>query len=71
MRPSLIVPCDSRPDRALIETPVFRREQLGASWSADGPLIIEAAASTTVVTPGWSAQVAAGGCLLLTYGDKT
>ena len=59
------------PDRALIETPVFRREQLGASWSADGPLIIEAAASTTVVTPGWSAQVAAGGCLLLTYGDKT
>ena len=59
------------PDQAPLETPVFRREQLGASWSADGPLIIEAAASTTVVTPGWSAQVAAGGCLLLTYGDKT
>ncbi len=54
------------PDRTPLETPVFRREQLGASWSAAGPLIIEAAASTTVVTPGWSAQVAAGACLLLT-----
>ena len=54
------------PDRAPLETPVFRRDQLGASWSAAGPLIIEEAASTTVVTPCWSAQVAVGGCLLLT-----
>ena len=54
------------PDQAPLETPVFRREQLSASWSADGPLIIEEAASTTVVAPGWSAQVAAAGCLLLT-----
>ena len=49
-------------------TPVYRREQLGRSWSAEGPLIIEEAASTTVVLPGWSAQVAAGGCLLLDAG---
>ncbi len=54
------------PDQARQNTPVYRREQLGTTWSADGPLIIEEAASTTVVLPGWSARVADGGCLLLT-----
>ena len=58
------------PDQAPQNTPVFRREQLGESWSAEGPLVIEEAASTTVVLPGWSAQVAAGGCLLLTRGKQ-
>ncbi len=53
------------PDEAPRDTPIYRREQLGKAWSAPGPLIIEEAASTTVVNPGWSAQVAAGGCLLL------
>ena len=47
------------------ETPVFRREQLSESWTAAGPAIIEEAASTTVVLPGWTARTAAGGCLLL------
>ncbi len=65
-RPVACRPVSFAPDQAPVETPVFRREQLGASWSAAGPLIIEEAASTTVVRPGWSAQVAAGGCLLLT-----
>ncbi|MCY4062129.1 MAG: hydantoinase/oxoprolinase family protein [Chloroflexi bacterium] len=54
------------PETAPQETPIYRREQLGGAWSAAGPLIIEEAASTTVVAPGWSAQAAAGGCLLLT-----
>ena len=54
------------PDQAPQLTPVFRREQLDETWSAEGPLIVEEAASTTVVTPGWSARVAEGGCLLLT-----
>ncbi len=47
------------------ETPVYRREQLSADWTAEGPLVIEEDASTTVALPGWSAQVADGGCLLL------
>ena len=68
---SLDTPYACRPvrfaaEQAPLETPVYRREQLGAAWSAEGPLIIEEAASTTVVLPGWSAEVAAGGCLLLT-----
>ncbi len=55
---------------APVETPVYRREQLSPAWSAAGPLIIEEAASTTIVRPGWSAQVAASGCLLLTREDS-
>ena len=57
------------PEQAPIDTPVFRRDNLGSAWSAAGPCIIEEAASTTVVLPGWDARVAAGGCLLLTRGD--
>ncbi|MCY3831700.1 MAG: hydantoinase/oxoprolinase family protein [Chloroflexi bacterium] len=57
------------PDQAPQVTPVYRREQLAQGWSAEGPLIIEEAASTTVVTPGWSARMAAGGCLLLKRGE--
>ena len=62
-------PVRFEPDKAPQETPVYRREQLGEAWSAPGPLIIEEAASTTVVAPGWSAQAAEGGCLLLTRGQ--
>jgi N-methylhydantoinase A len=47
------------------DTPVYRRGALGADWQVDGPVIIEEAASTTIVLPGWSARVAAGGCLHL------
>ena len=54
---------------ATVDTPVFRRDRLGSSWSAAGPCIIEEAAATTVVHPGWTAQTAAGNCLLLTRED--
>ncbi|MCY4019134.1 MAG: hydantoinase/oxoprolinase family protein [Chloroflexi bacterium] len=52
------------------QTPVFRRDQLSEGWRAAGPVIIEEAASTTVVLPGWTAQSSAGGCLLLLQGDQ-
>ncbi len=54
------------PEKSPRATPVYRREQLRPAWSAAGPVIIEEAASTIAVLPGWTAQVAAGGCLLLT-----
>ena len=57
-------------DAPLRQTPVFRRDQLSERWSAAGPAIIEEAASTTVVLPGWRAQMAAAGCLLLLEGDE-
>ena len=60
-------PVQFSPEQAPQDTPVYRREHLSATWSADGPVIIEEAASTTVVNPGWSVKVAQGGCLLLTH----
>lgn len=63
-------PIACRPVRFGADTParqtaVFRRDKLSRGWSAAGPMIIEEAASTTVVLPGWTARTAAGGCLLL------
>jgi N-methylhydantoinase A len=50
--------------------PVYRRHVLSSGWQADGPLIIEESASTTVVLPNWTAQVDASCCLLLTRENK-
>ena len=52
------------------QTPVYRRQALNIAWQAEGPLIIEEAASTTVVLPGWSVIVDETGCLILTREDK-
>ena len=58
-------------EAAPVQTPVYRREKLANGWSAQGPLIIEEAASTTVALPGWHARVADGACLLLVrIGDR-
>jgi 5-oxoprolinase (ATP-hydrolysing) len=45
--------------------PVFRRERLRARDRIAGPAIIAESNSTTVVEPGWRAEVAAGGHLVL------
>lgn len=66
--PLAVRPVRFSPDSEAVPTPVYRRGQLAAGWSARGPLIIEEAASTTVALPGWSAQLAAGNCLLLRRG---
>ncbi len=39
------------------DTPVYRREELGAGQRVDGPAIVAEANATTVVEPGWRAQV--------------
>ncbi len=52
------------------QTPVYRRDTLTTGWQANGPLIIEEAASTTVVLPGWSAHVDASGCLVLMHEEN-
>jgi N-methylhydantoinase A len=59
-RPVIFNP-ESRP----VETAVYRRQALTTAWRAAGPVIIEEAASTTVVLPGWSAAVDESGCLIL------
>jgi 5-oxoprolinase (ATP-hydrolysing) len=39
------------------ETPLYRREKLGSGDRIDGPAIIAEANATTVVEPGWRAEV--------------
>ena len=47
------------------ETPVYRREALGAGAALDGPAIVLESTATTVVEPGWRAALAASGDLVL------
>ncbi len=54
------------PDNGGVQTPVYRRESLSSSFSANGPAIIEEAESTTIVLPNWSVRVNENGCLVLT-----
>ena len=47
------------------EAPVYVREDLAPGVTAEGPAIVCEPTSTTVVEPGWRAEVRAGGELLL------
>ena len=47
------------------EAPVFVREDLPPAAVVEGPAVVCEATSTTVVEPGWRAEVLAGGELLL------
>ncbi len=54
------------PERGgLTDTAVVRRDDLEIGQHFDGPLIVEAADSTTVVPPGWTASVHTSRSLLL------
>lgn len=49
-----------------IECPVYRRDAMRAGYAFEGPAIVEEAGGTSVLPPGWSAQVHAGGALICT-----
>ena len=44
---------------------VFDRDRLPPGQAVNGPALIEEGGSTTVVPPGWSAELDAVGCLVL------
>ena len=46
-----------------IEAPIIDRERLATGWRIEGPAIVEEAGGTTVVPPGWTVEVDAGGAL--------
>ena len=48
------------------DAPVYRRAALREGATILGPAILAETNATTVLEPGWQAQVAHGGCLLLT-----
>ena len=49
----------------VFETPVVSRAALRPGERREGPVILEQQDSTTVVPPGWTAEVHASGCLVL------
>ncbi len=48
-----------------LDTPIYQRAVLAAGQRVAGPAVIEEVDSTTVVPPGWTAEVHASGCLVL------
>jgi N-methylhydantoinase A len=51
---------------AAVDTPVYRRGDLGAGATFTGPAIVEERETTAVIRPGWSVEVAADGTLVAT-----
>jgi N-methylhydantoinase A len=49
-----------------IECPVYQRDARRAGYAFEGPAIVEEAGATSVLPPGWSAQVHEGGALICT-----
>jgi N-methylhydantoinase A len=47
-----------------IDTPVYRREDLGVGQQIDGPVIVEERETTAVIRPGWLVTVAHDGSLI-------
>lgn len=52
-----------------IDTPVYRRVDLGAGARFDGPAVVEERETTSVIRPGWSVEVAADGSLIASRGE--
>ena len=48
-----------------VEAPVFRREAIPAGGTVDGPALITEATATTIVEPGWQAEMTEIGNLVL------
>ena len=68
------VPISHRPmtfvrGQSPIDTPVYRRVDLGAGARFDGPAVVEERETTSVIRPGWSVEVAADGSLIATRGE--
>ncbi len=50
--------------RPAVETPVYRRADLGVGQTVVGPVIVEERETTAVIRPGWTVTVAADGSLI-------
>ena len=47
-----------------LETPVYRRVDLGSGQRLEGPAIVEERETTAVIRPGWHVEVAADGSMV-------
>jgi N-methylhydantoinase A len=55
--------------RGLIDTPIYRRDDLAAGFAATGPLIVEEVSSTTVVHPGQQLEVGSTGVMTIDLSE--
>jgi N-methylhydantoinase A len=53
------------PEAGVTDTPIYRREELPAGFTATGPLIVEEVSSTTVVHPGQTLAVTGAGVMTI------
>jgi N-methylhydantoinase A len=53
-----------------IDTPVYRRSELGAGDRFSGPAIVEERETTAVVRPGWHVEVGADGSMIATRSES-
>ena len=58
------VPCASVAASDAVDTPVYRRTDLGVGQRVEGPAIVEERETTAVIRPGWVAEVAGDGSLI-------
>ena len=49
-----------------IDTPVYKRAELGPGATFDGPAVVEERETTSVIRPGWSVEVMTDGSLIAT-----
>jgi N-methylhydantoinase A len=55
---------------AAIETPVYRRSDLGAGAAFPGPAIVEERETTAVIRPGWSVSVGNDGTMIAERDER-
>ncbi|MYH76788.1 MAG: hydantoinase/oxoprolinase family protein [Acidimicrobiaceae bacterium] len=55
---------------AAVDVPVYRRQDLGVGATFGGPAIVEERETTTVIRPGWEAEVAPDGSLVATRSRR-
>lgn len=47
-----------------VDTPVYKRSELGAGATFEGPAVVEERETTSVIRPGWTVEVAPDGSLI-------
>jgi N-methylhydantoinase A len=53
-----------------VDTPVYRRDELGVGQVIEGPAIVEERETTAVIRPNWTVTVAADGSLIADWNSK-
>jgi N-methylhydantoinase A len=64
-----IRPIMTEHSNGFVQARVYERNRIAPATAIEGPAIIEQADTTTVIEPGWTAVVDAGGALVMTQGQ--